>query len=121
MHNRLASSNITPHRPHDRTSTTARRKCSRFLTGSPGLPVNGFLGGETAHPPHPEHTHASQSHSHSKPQKIGGTEQMEGALLRQRSSRGNGSKVVCLKYSPLAGRMFVVLCDLPPSPEACGA
>ena len=40
-------------------------------------PVYGLAKWETAQTPLPEHTHASQNHSRTQPQQIGGTEQME--------------------------------------------
>jgi hypothetical protein len=42
--------------------------------------VYGLARWETAQTPLPEHTHASQNHSRSQPQQIGGTEQMEAHL-----------------------------------------
>ena len=59
--------------------------------------VYGLARWETAQTPLPEHTHASQNHSRSKPQQIGGTEQMEahlGFLSRRRSSRRFHTEVV---------------------------
>ena len=89
---RRASCSITPQRTHNLThkhNHTPQPQCSRLLTGSPrpllstkhpgtanfaDQPVNGLARSETAQNPLPQHTHASQNCSRTKPQQIGGTE-----------------------------------------------
>ena len=84
-------------RRHAHHNITPQLHCSRIRTALPGLfsaqrkhpgtsklcrptRVNGLPRSETVQNPLPEHTHASQNHSRSKPLQIGGTEQMEAHL-----------------------------------------
>jgi hypothetical protein len=101
MHNGLASSNITPHWLTTATTIATARRSSSPAGSSQALPASSQhraprplqiqpmsgLRSETAQNQLPEHTHASQNHSRSQPQQIGGTSKWRRTLVRRRSSR----------------------------------
>ena len=129
MHHGLASSNSTPQCPHDAQAQPhaaasvqqAPHSSPRHLLSTQAprqkqtlqiQPVNGLARSETAQDPLPEYMHASIAKPLTQPAP---------ASRSEASSKWRRTLIFSLVDAVHADRMFLVLCDFPPRPAACGA